>query len=190
MEYGGISMKPNQIRRVVDTVVGMSAVKRFHGRSTIHTQSIADHSCRVAMLSYFIALEYYDGDINKANYLSTCGLFHDFSESLLQCDVAAPLKGKFGIGTELRKLEESVVDSVFDTQHLKDLVLENAGTEDFNIMKLSDVLDFGLYVREEISLGNSNMLCLVDIFSKEMIKYPDKLLSLDFVHKCIDKILG
>lgn len=177
-------------RAVIDNIVGLSDVKRFHGRSTLHTQSVADHSCRVAQIAFFLALEFYKGDIVKANYVSTLALFHDFPEAVLKCDISSPIKAQNGIGIKTKALEKSAIMKIFDDKYLQDLMLEVSAPDDFNILKLADTLDFGLYVRDEISLGNSKMYPLIDGFQEELWKYSQNYTSLHFAETCVCKILG
>lgn len=175
---------------VVDAIVGMSSVKRFHGRSTIHQQTVADHSCRTAQIGFFIALDFYKGSIEKANSVAAYALFHDFPESLLQCDVSNPVKCLGGIGAALREQEILVVNRMFEDQHIRNLMLENAPTEDYQLIKLADILDFGLYIWEEVNFGNRTFIPMLTVFSKAVEKYPSEYLNLPFVQQCISKILG
>ena len=176
---------------VVNTIVDLSSVKRFHGRKVIQTQTVADHSARVAMLSFFIALEFYEGDKVKANYVSTLGLFHDFPEAILKCDVSSPLKAKGDIGATLKQVELKAVGDMFDDKSLQDLMLEVApDPADFQIMKLADSLDFGLYSWEEVTMGNTHMQFCLDAFKGELSKFPKVLQNLEFTKSCIKKILG
>ena len=118
--------------RVVSAIVGMSAVKRFHGRRTHQTQTIADHSGRVAQVAFFLALEFYEGNYEKANYVTTLALFHDFPESLLECDVPTHVKNMGDIGEELKDAEERFVRKMFPNNiHLQALMLEQASENDF-----------------------------------------------------------
>ena len=191
MEHGGVLLEETQLSNIIDSIVGMSSVKRFHGRTTIHQQTIADHSCRVAQLAFFIALEQYKGDYTKANYVATQGLFHDFSESILKNDLSNPIKSRHGIGQALKKLETDVVKTMFpESEHIQNLILEKAEALDYNILKLADIIDFGLYVWDEIQCGNKHMLPLISVFQSEFKKFPYPLAALDFSQACYNKIVG
>ncbi len=174
---------------VVDAILGMSAVKRYHGRNTIKTQTLADHSARVAQLAFFLALEFYEGDYIKANYVCTLGLFHDLPESLMECDVPTPVKLQGGIGMKLKAVETSAVEKLFpDNTYLQNLCMEVASEEDFRLMKLADLLDLGLYVWEEKQLGNQTLDILWTVFERELAKQPQALQELDLVIACKEKL--
>jgi 5'-deoxynucleotidase YfbR-like HD superfamily hydrolase len=177
--------------RVVSAIVGMSAVKRFHGRRTHQTQTISDHSGRVGMTAFFLALEFYKGDYTKANYVAVAGLFHDFPESLLECDIPTHVKNMGDIGNELKDAETSFVKKLFfGDEYIQNLVLENLSKEDFNLMKLADYLDFGFYVREEVDLGNKKFEEFLLWFQNGLSKFPDKILDLPTAKAGIEFVLG
>ena len=176
---------------VIDAILGMSAVKRYHGRNTIKTQTLADHSARVAQLAFFLALEFYEGDYVKANYVCTLGLFHDLPESLMECDVPTPVKLQGGIGMKLKAVETSAVEHLFpDNTYLQNLCMEVASEEDFRLMKLADLLDLGLYVWEEQQLGNKTLDILWTVFERELLKQPQALQELNLVKVCKEKLFG
>ena len=167
----------------------MSAVKRFHGRTTLHQQTIADHSCRVAQLAFFIGLEYYKDDYAKANYLMSLGIFHDFSESILKNDLSNPIKRRYGIGQALNKLENDVVINMFpEDEHIQNLILEKTDPIDYQILKLADLIDLGLYVWNEVYSGNRHMEPMINAFIAEHEKFPHSLKVLDFCQACFTKI--
>ena len=175
---------------IIDAILGMSAVKRYHGRNTLRTQTLADHSARVAQLAFFLALEFYEGDVVKANYICTLGLFHDLPESLMECDVPTPVKLQGGIGTKLKAVEIAAVEKLFPgSVYLQNLCMEVASEEDFRLMKLADLLDLGLYVWEERQLGNQTLEILWTVFERELAKQPEALQRLSLVkafkEKCI-----
>lgn len=181
----------NESTGVVDAILGMSAVKRYHGRNTIKTQTLADHSARVAQLAFFLALEFYEGDYAKASYVSTLGLFHDFPESLLECDVPTPVKMQNGIGMKLKSVEMDAVKNLFpDDVYLQNLCMEVASEDDFNLMKLADLLDLGLYVWEEMQMGNKTLDFLWVAFKKLLDKQPANLQKLKLVMQCREKLFG
>jgi len=188
-----------QIDTFISGVIGLSHVERYHGHQTISKQSVADHSARVAQLAHIVAFEFYRGDINKANSVSVFALFHDFSESLLKSDINSSVKNKLGIRELVKQLEINVVNESFDktsqqsygdVSHINDLLLENCEeSDDYCILKLCDTLDFGLYVKNELMLGNSYMFPLLDSFKREFSKYPDYLKSTHIVKEIYDKII-
>jgi len=176
---------------VVDAILGMSAVKRYHGRNTIKIQTLADHSARVAQLAFFLALEFYEGDYKKANYVCTLGLFHDLPESLLECDVPTPVKYQNGIGMKLKAVESAAVSKLFpDNTYLQNLCMEVASEDDFSLMKLADLLDLGLYVWEEQQLGNKTLDILWSVFKDQLVKQPANLQSLSIVKHCKRKMFS
>lgn len=176
--------------QVVTSIVGMSAVKRFHGRRTHQVQTIADHSGRVGQVAFFLALEFH-GNYEKACYVATLGLFHDFPESLMECDIPTHVKNMGGIGEELKHSEESFVKRMFPGQkYVQDLMLEVAHQDDFFLMKLADYLDFGFYVREEVDLGNKKFEEFLLWFQNGLSKFPDKILDLPTAKAGIEFVLG
>lgn len=177
--------------QVVASIVGMSAVKRFHGRRTHQVQTIADHSGRVGQLAFFLALEFYKGDYTKANYVTTLALFHDFPESLLECDIPTHVKKMGGIGDILKEVEESFVRNLFpNDKYIQSLMLEVAKPDDFNIMKLADYLDFGFYVREEVDLGNKKFEEFLLWFQNGLSKFPQEVLDLPTAKASVEFVLG
>lgn len=182
-------MKRNEQNILIDTIAGLTGVKRFHGHSTIHTQSVADHSARVGQIAFLIALEYYNGDVTKANSVAVLGLFHDLTEGILKNDANSAIKSRYGIRELLKKLETDIVEDLFQNQVIRDLILERTSEEQYNLMKLADTIDFGLYVWDEIMSGNRHMLPLIDAFKKEVSKYPVSMLTLTFTQVCIEKII-
>ena len=92
---------------LLDGLISLSSVDRYHGHPTIKIQSVADHSARVAMIAFELAKEFYSEDLNKAYDLVTIALFHDFSEGILKNDVNSSIKNKYGIRELLKQLEET-----------------------------------------------------------------------------------
>ena len=176
---------------VVSSIVGMSAVKRFHGRRTHQVQTIADHSGRVGQVAFFLALEFYKGDYTKANEVAVLALFHDFPESLLECDIPTHVKNMGSIGQELKQAEEHFVNKMFpNNPHLQGIMLESAFPDDFNLMKLADYLDFGFYVREEVDLGNKKFEEFLLWFQNGLSKFRPTLLDLPTAKAGIEFVLG
>jgi 5'-deoxynucleotidase YfbR-like HD superfamily hydrolase len=178
----------------IDTVAGLTFVTRFHGHSVISQQSVADHSGRVGMLAYMLALEYYKNE-RDAYRVATFALFHDFSEGILKNDVNSSIKQKYGIRDILRKLEQDVVNDMFpsDTSasnSLRDLVLEQCNQTDYKLLKMADTLDFGLYVWHEVNLGNNHLKPLIEAFRTEFNKYDQDMRALNLAWRTADKILN
>lgn len=178
----------------IDTVTDLSSVTRFHGHRVINTQSVADHSARVGMLAFALALEYYQNEVD-AHRVCTYALFHDMSEAILKNDSNSSIKAKYGIREMLNKLEHDVVGNIYDSgsdmsNTMKKLILEDCSKEDYLLLKLADTLDFGLYVWEEVGLGNSHIKPLLESFATEYGKYPDTIRLLDTAVRTKNKILG
>lgn len=183
------SMEPKERSILIDTIAGLTGVKRFHGHSTIRTQSVADHSARVAQIAFFIALEYYNGDMGKANAVAVLGLFHDLTEGILKNDANSSIKSKYGIRELLKKLETDIVEDLFQDPIIRDLLLERGTEEQYKLMKLADTLDFGLFIWDELTTGNTHVLPLLESFNQEIQRYPESMLTLNFTQTCIKKIL-
>ena len=178
----------------INVVAGLTSVTRFHGHSVISKQSVADHSSRVAMLAYLLALEFY-GTEGDAYRVSTFALFHDFSEGILKNDVNSTIKQKYGIRDILKKLEHDVVNDMFPSDNIasvsiRDLVLENCSTNDYKLLKMADTLDFGLYVWNEVQLGNKHMLPLIDSFLLEYNKHDFEIRTLSIARRTAKKIVN
>ena len=189
-------MNSDQIESFIDGVVGLSSVDRFHGHQTVANQSVADHSCRVAMIAQAIALEYYNGDVIKANAATVAALFHDFSEGLLKNDANSSVKDKYGIREALKQLETDVITTTFktasgdlDTTVLRNLMLEKCSRTDYSILKIADTLDFGLYIWNESMLGNKHVANMFTSFRTELSKYPEKIIKLPIVECIFQKIM-
>ena len=178
----------------IDTVAGLTFVTRFHGHSVISQQSVADHSGRVGMLAYMLALEYYKNE-RDAYRVATFALFHDFSEGILKNDVNSAIKQKYGIRDILRKLEHDVVTDIFSSDtassnSLRELILEQCNPIEYKLLKMADTLDFGLYVRHEVDLGNSHLKPLLEAFHSEYNKYDYEIRSLNLAWRTHIKVLG
>lgn len=187
-------MNQNELRTFIDTVSDLTSVKRFHGHPIINPQSVADHSCRVAMLAFMLAREYYNDDA-AAYKVATFALFHDFTEGILKNDANSAIKSKYGIRELLKKLEHDVVNDLFSSNSdvsnlVKDLVLENCDTDvDYQLLKMADTLDFGLVVWHEVGLGNSHIRHLLSAFEAEYAKYPEEIKKLPLAVQTKVKIL-
>ena len=175
---------------VVSAIVGMSAVKRFHGRKTLQTQTIADHSGRAAQLAFFLGLEFYE-DYTKANEVAVFALWHDFPESLLECDMPSHVKSMGDIGPALKEAEQLFVERMFpDDEYLQNLMMEVVSSDNFNLMKLADLLDCGFFIKEEVDLGNKHFDEFLHRFSSGLSKFSQCYLSLPTAQASIEFILG
>lgn len=177
----------------IDTVAGLTFVTRYHGHAVISKQSVADHSGRVGMIAYMLALEYYETEAD-ANRVATYALFHDFSEGILKNDVNSSIKQKYGIRDILRKLEHDVVNDMFSSEEessvcLRGLILEKCSPTDYKLLKMADTLDFGLYVWHEVKLGNSHLKPLLEAFRQEFNKYDQEIRFLNLAWLMQQKIL-
>jgi 5'-deoxynucleotidase YfbR-like HD superfamily hydrolase len=167
----------------IAAVEATSNVVRYHGHCVIRQQSVADHSCRVGMLAYAIALEKYH-DEGIAAQAASFGLFHDACEGMVKSDVNASVKAQYGIRDLVRKVEQDGVDLAFNRnswhgQIFKKLFLEEAPESIYSILRLADSLDFGLYVHTELLMGNRTIMPLLEAFKKEFAKHPDYLKELE-----------
>ena len=166
-------LKPEEATNFINAVEATSNVIRFHGHQVIMPQSVADHSARTAFLSFLLALEFSNGDREFANNVSVYGLHHDLLEGILKSDVPSPIKAKYGIRELIKKIELDVVGELFNSSSgnsniLRSLLLEVS--EDVNVIKLvkvADLLDLGLYIRNEINLGNTTMLPMLVCFQND-----------------------
>lgn len=178
----------------IDAVVDLSSVKRYHGHRVINYQSVADHSARVAMLAFMLGLEFYGNEVD-AYRVSTYSLFHDVSEGILKNDSNSSIKSKYGIRALLNKLEHDVVGQIFssgttNSNIVRGLILEDCSTNDYNLLKMADSLDFGLYVWEEVGLGNSHIAPLLESFKTEFNRYPFEVRKLNTAWLTMKKVLG
>jgi len=178
----------------IDAVVDLSSVKRYHGHRVINYQSVADHSARVAMLAFMLALEYYGNEVD-AYRVSTYSLFHDVSEGILKNDSNSSIKAKYGIRALLNKLEHDVVGQIFssdntNTNILKGLILEDCNKTDYDLLKFCDTADFGLYLWEELGLGNTHLKPLLSSFIGEFEGYPTAIKNLPLAKQIKQKVLS
>lgn len=188
------SLPEDEARSFIDTVAGLTFVTRYHGHSVISKQSVADHSGRVGMLAYLLALEFYQNETD-AHRVATYALFHDFSEGILKNDVNSSIKQKYGIRDILRKLEYDVVTDMFSSNEessafLRSLILEQCNATDCKLLKMADTLDFGLYVWHEVKLGNSHLKPLLEAFRNEFNKYDQEMRSLNLAWQTCKKIVA
>lgn len=178
----------------VNAVEATSNVVRFHGHCIIRQQSVADHSCRVGMLAYALALELYQNP-TKAAEAASYGLFHDACEGIVKSDVNASVKARHGIRDLVRLVEEEDVSKAFphNTQAgniFSSLFLEEAPEDMYKILRLADTLDFGLYVHTEVMMGNHTMAPLLTAFIKEFNAHPEPLRTLEIAKATYNKIIS
>lgn len=184
-------MVESERRDLINGIVSMSSVKRYHGYTTTHIQTVADHSARVSQIAWLLAYEFFLEDVEKANAVATFAVWHDFSEGLLACDVNSFIKSKNGIRASLKKLEIETVGLQFFDKNIRNLILEQCSVEQFKLLKLADTLDFGLYVWNEVESGNRHILSLLTSFKLEIMKYDDDdVLDLAVTKTCLSKILS
>lgn len=168
----------------ITAVEATSNVVRFHGHLVTKQQSVADHSAKVAMMAYAIALEKYKS-IERASRVSTFALFHDITEGMLRSDINSTVKAKYGIRELVKKIERDVVEEAFPdkdswvSQDFTRLFLEDCSIEDYQILKMADTLDFGMYVQREWRMGNRTVYSLFSAFKSEYSSYPDTLRNLE-----------
>lgn len=174
----------------VEGVTGLSSVTRCHGHNVINPQSVADHSARVSMLAFSIAMERYN-NFSIASEISTFALFHDFTESLLKNDANSTIKKHYNIRELFKQVETDIVEEQFPGDACtvyRNLFLEQCPDNYYQILKLADTLDFGLYLWSEYNLGNRHLTPQFHSFETEYKRYPEELLLLNITQSIIEKI--
>jgi 5'-deoxynucleotidase YfbR-like HD superfamily hydrolase len=180
-------------KNFIDAVVSTSSVVRYHGHHVLKQQSVADHSARVAMLAFAVGLEYFK-DPDRASLLSSYALFHDITEGILRSDINSAVKSRYNIRALVKQIEHDVVEEAFTSGSyssgvMKVLFLEQCSPEYYNLLKVCDTLDFGLYVSSEIKSGNKHLLHLLEAFKTEYASYPETVTSLNICMDVYNKIL-
>lgn len=183
-----------EIATYLETLVGASSVRRYHGHPMLTSQSVADHSARVSMMAFFIALEHY-GNINDAHRVSSLAVFHDLTEAVVQNDCNSVVKSHYGIRDALKLVEQDMVSAAFpsdgEASHImRDLLLGNNAALDHYLVKMADTLDFGLQLWHEAMLGNTYVIPMFSFFTSEFDKYPDSIKNLTFSVTAKSKILS
>jgi 5'-deoxynucleotidase YfbR-like HD superfamily hydrolase len=123
-------------RLTLATKLRMSHVKRWHMVSTVHPQSVAEHSYRV----YLIASEMAQAmQVDYLELVEQWALWHDIPEVVLG-DIPTPTK------TMMSALDELSVDDDYRSMH------EMIGKEFpavFDIVRIADVAEAMAFLREE-----------------------------------------
>jgi 5'-deoxynucleotidase YfbR-like HD superfamily hydrolase len=130
-------------------IIGGMGTKRFHTQRTIQENTVAHHSCGVAILVFELS------DGKPSIDLVRAALLHDMAEHKLG-DMPAPAKRLLGIRELFNGKEEALLNSIW--------LLNSLTTEEEIILKMADALDGALFCVSELSLGNSGIIECYDNF--------------------------
>lgn len=174
----------NYTNNIVQAIEKTSNVDRFHGHCVLKEQTVADHSARVAMISFQLALEYYN-DFEKASIVSTYALHHDIAEGLIGSDVSGWVKSQKGIRNLIHELELEVIEAIIPEQKpvIRKVFKTDVDQETHFLIKISDTLDMGLYLKREYQLGNRCVDNIIRSFFKEYEIYPQKFKALPLAYQ-------
>ncbi len=126
---------------ILDTLLQAGEIKRYHTHPTIGTQSVAEHTCRVLDVLWYLT----NGELSKE--LIFLALFHDRHE-IETGDIPAITKWAHPeLGTWLDELEKCWIEEMgLDPGWVTD--------EEKKLLKQADMLELCLYARDQFLLGN------------------------------------
>lgn len=179
-ELPGINPHSN----IVEAIEKTSNVIRYHGHSVVKQQTVADHSARVAMMAFQLALDYYDGDFDKAAAVSVYALHHDVAEGLIGSDVSGWVKSQKGIRALIHELENETIDAIIpeELSVVRKVFKTDVDIDTHHLIKIADTLDLGLYVKREYLSGNRCVNHIIRAFFNEYSMYPQKFRALSLAY--------
>lgn len=121
-------------RAELETVMRLSAVKRWHMIDTTRTQNLAEHSANVALLAYTVAMRAPRGFFGPAVFMMTAGMLHDLAE-VFTGDIPSHTKRHL---TGVEQLEKSTLPFMFGTDY---------GANEKILIKLCDLADGVRFIR-------------------------------------------
>lgn len=173
----------NFTNNAMQAIEKTSNVTRYHGHCILKEQTVADHSARVAMISFELALDYL-GDFEKASVVSVYALHHDIAEGLIGSDVSGWVKSQKGIRKLINELEQESIEAIIpeNSPIIRKVFKTDVDTETHFLIKVADTLDFGLYLKREYLCGNRCINHLIRAFFKEYETYPQKFRALPLAY--------
>jgi len=124
-----------------------SEVVRYHAMTTLVKETVGHHSHGVAALCYIL-----DPEVSRDVLLAA--LLHDLSEHLTG-DIPSPAKRIYGIGEHVTSLELSMLAAA-------GLTMPKLTPAELRVVKLADLAQGALFCVREFSLGNTNILKVLD----------------------------
>lgn len=165
----------------------LSEIKRWNGVRTIKSESVAEHTFQVCLISRLISEELIEDNDSLKLKIATKALLHDYDETFTG-DIPHPLKHKSSNSDVIKNfLDNYIVEKVsenftssgkIDSLFRGYLDKEILDDEDFLvslIVKLSDVISMSEFILKELSLGNKGL-------------FPIYLKCVDLVVKSSDKL--
>lgn len=133
-------------------------VKRYHQFRLLHEETVAEHSFNVVNLVLILT----NGTASAA--LLVAAITHDMGE-YVSGDIPAPVKRGLGIDAQaiLEILENTGLSSIHHN-------LAPITTEETFTLKVADYLDGLLKCREEIRLGNMEMILVGEQYRKYLVE--------------------
>ena len=121
-----------------------SMVERFHTCSTIHRNTVGQHSHGVACLIWLLC----EPDSPPRAELLMAALTHDLEEAVLG-DIPSPAKQRMGISDLVHSTGAKLMREVGLSWKLTD--------DELRLLKMADILDGMLYCAHERGLGNRHI---------------------------------
>lgn len=134
-----------------------SEVVRYHTIHTLQRETVGHHSHGVATICAILEPE-------CSGRLLYAALLHDLAEHQTG-DLPSPAKRAYGIGEQVSKLENDLLNSV-------GLSMPPLSPDEQRTLKLADIAQGAMFCAREMSLGNANMRIVFDRY----ISYAEQLI--------------
>jgi len=133
-----------------------SEVVRYHTVATLVKETVGHHSHGVAMMCLLL-------EPTASHRLLISALTHDLAEHVTG-DIPSPAKRLYCIGDQVSHLEHELIVGA----GLPNIFLNE---EERRVLKLADIAQGALFCSREISLGNRNMVKVLDRY----LSYAEEL---------------
>lgn len=137
------------MKTALQFILDGAAVRRFHTKNVILTETVGHHSHGVAMVALLL-------NPNASRSLLMAALFHDLSEHVTG-DIPSPAKREYGINSQVSDLENKLMfEAGIQFPDLTD--------PDKRILKLADIAHGALFCVQEMNMGNSQMASILNTY--------------------------
>jgi len=137
------------MKTTLQFILDGSAVRRFHTKNVISTETVGHHSHGVAMVTLLL-------DPQASRSLLMAALFHDLSEHVTG-DIPSPAKREYGITSQISDLENKLM---FEAG----IQFPDLNERDKRTLKLADIAHGALFCVQEMSMGNSQMRAILNTY--------------------------
>ena len=137
------------MKTTLQFILDGAAVRRFHTKSVISTETVGHHSHGVAMVTLLL-------DPQASRSLLMAALFHDLSEHVTG-DIPSPAKREYGITSQISDLENKLM---FEAG----IQFPDLNERDRRTLKLADIAHGALFCVQEINMGNSQMHAILNTY--------------------------